>query len=87
MRVILERALLTTSVAKKVIDYIDKARNNDSGVSGIPSGFSDLDKVTGGWQRSDMIVLAARPGKSDSFRTDYVEMLLWMRIFHVQFSH
>ena len=51
-----------TSVVKKAIDYIDKARNNDSGVSGIPSGFSDLDKVTGGWQRSDMIVLAARPG-------------------------
>ena len=51
-----------TSVVKKAIDYIDKARNNDSGVSGIPSGFADLDKVTGGWQRSDMIVLAARPG-------------------------
>ena len=37
-----------TSVVKKAIDYIDKARNNDSGVSGIPSGSSDLDKVTGG---------------------------------------
>ena len=50
------------SVVKKAIDYIDKARSNDSGVSGIPSGFAELDKVTGGWQRSDMIVLAARPG-------------------------
>ena len=50
------------SVVKKAIEYIDKARSNDSGVSGIPSGFSDLDKMTGGWQRSDMIVLAARPG-------------------------
>lgn len=50
------------SVVKKAIDYIDKARSNDSGVSGIPSGFADLDKMTGGWQRSDMIVLAARPG-------------------------
>jgi replicative DNA helicase len=50
------------TVVKKAMDYIDKARANDSGVSGIPSGFVDLDKVTGGWQRSDMIVLAARPG-------------------------
>ena len=50
------------SVVKKAIEYIDKARSNDSGVSGIPSGFADLDKMTGGWQRSDMIVLAARPG-------------------------
>jgi replicative DNA helicase len=50
------------TVVKKAMDYIDKARANDSGVSGIPSGFADLDKITGGWQRSDMIVLAARPG-------------------------
>ena len=37
------------SVVKKAIDYIDKARSNDSGVSGIPSGFAELDKVTGGF--------------------------------------
>ena len=28
----------------------------------MPSGFTDLDRITGGWQRSDMVVLAARPG-------------------------
>lgn len=33
-----------------------------AGVSGVPSGFVDLDKVTGGWQQSDLIILAARPG-------------------------
>jgi replicative DNA helicase len=49
-------------VVKKAIDNIDKARAQDGGVSGVPSGFADLDKITGGWQRSDMIVLAARPG-------------------------
>jgi len=51
-----------SSVVKKAIDNIDKARSQDGGVSGVPSGFADLDKLTGGWQRSDMIVLAARPG-------------------------
>jgi replicative DNA helicase len=34
----------------------------DEGVSGVPSGFRDLDKITSGWQKSDMIVIAARPG-------------------------
>ena len=51
-----------SSVVKKAIDNIDNARSQDGGVSGVPSGFTDLDKLTGGWQRSDMIVLAARPG-------------------------
>jgi replicative DNA helicase len=47
---------------KQALEDIDAARNNEDGVSGVPSGFHDLDKITGGWQRSDMIVLAARPG-------------------------
>ena len=51
-----------SSVVKKAIDNIDNARSQDGGVSGVPSGFTDLDKLTGGWQRSDMIVLASRPG-------------------------
>ena len=35
---------------------------NAGGITGIPSGFIDLDKKTGGWQNSDLIVIAARPG-------------------------
>ncbi len=31
------------------------------GSSGIPSGFDDLDKITSGWQRSDLVIIAARP--------------------------
>ncbi|MBP3716733.1 MAG: replicative DNA helicase [Paludibacteraceae bacterium] len=31
------------------------------GMSGIPSGFNDLDKITSGWQQSDLIIIAARP--------------------------
>ena len=44
------------------IAEIEKARNNPDGISGTPSGFNDLDKITSGWQKSDMIVIAARPG-------------------------
>jgi len=40
---------------------IEEARNNPDGISGIPTGLFELDKITAGWQRSDMIVIAARP--------------------------
>ena len=42
---------------------IEEAGKNKDGISGVPSGFSSIDKITGGWQKSDLIVLAARPGK------------------------
>jgi len=51
-----------SSVVKDAIEEIEKARAAGDGVSGIPSGFIELDKITSGWQRSDMIVVAARPG-------------------------
>jgi len=35
---------------------------NKEGLSGIPSGFTKLDKLTSGWQPSDLIIIAARPG-------------------------
>lgn len=38
-----------------------KAKNNTDGITGIASGFDDLDNVTNGWQRSDLIIIAARP--------------------------
>ena len=40
------------------IEHISK----QEGLSGVPSGFSDLDRITSGWQPSDLIILAARPG-------------------------
>jgi replicative DNA helicase len=50
------------SLLKQAIENIEKAKKNEDGVSGVPSGFHALDKVTAGWQKSDMIVVAARPG-------------------------
>ncbi len=47
---------------KDAMEEIVKARENKDGVSGVPTGFKDLDRITSGWQRSDMIVVAARPG-------------------------
>jgi len=44
--------------AKKKIEEI----SNKEGISGVPSGFDKLDKLTSGWQESDLIIIAARPG-------------------------
>lgn len=48
-------------VIKDAVEEIEKARQNSDGISGVPTGFYALDKVTAGWQKSDMIVIAARP--------------------------
>jgi len=37
-------------------------KENKQGITGVPSGFTDVDRVTGGWQKSDLIIIAARPG-------------------------
>ncbi len=50
------------AAVREAIDEIEKASKNADGVSGVPTGFHKLDAITAGWQRSDMIVLAARPG-------------------------
>ncbi len=50
-----------SNVVREAIEEIEKASQNTDGISGVPSGFFELDKVTAGWQRSDMIVIAARP--------------------------
>lgn len=40
---------------------IEKARNNGATLRGVPSGYTELDRITQGWQKSDLIILAARP--------------------------
>lgn len=51
-----------SDVIKQAIENIEAAKKNVDGVSGVPSGFHALDRVTSGWQKSDMIIVAARPG-------------------------
>jgi len=45
----------------KAIKRIDDLRGKEEDISGVPSGFSTLDRVTYGWQPTDLIILAARP--------------------------
>ncbi len=46
----------------KAIEEIEAAANQVDGLSGVPSGFIALDRITGGFQKSDLVILAARPG-------------------------
>jgi replicative DNA helicase len=45
----------------KAITQIEEASQQESGVTGVPSGFTTIDRITGGWQKSDLIIIAARP--------------------------
>ncbi|MFH1320307.1 MAG: replicative DNA helicase [Bacteroidota bacterium] len=46
----------------EAITQIEEAKKQKDGVTGIPSGFTKLDRITSGWQKSDLIVIASRPG-------------------------
>ncbi len=44
-----------------VYDNIEQLHNNDEEVTGVPTGFRDLDNITSGFQKNDLIIIAARP--------------------------
>lgn len=64
--------------AKKRIEEIA----NKEGLSGIASGFNKLDKITSGWQPSDLVIIAARPGMG---KTAFV--LSMARNIAIDFGH
>ncbi len=49
------------TVLVKTINRIEDLRTKDEDITGVASGFKTLDRVTNGWQSTDLIVLAARP--------------------------
>ncbi|MBR4756545.1 MAG: replicative DNA helicase [Bacteroidales bacterium] len=48
------------SIINDAMREVEK-NQNIAGLSGVPSGFPSLDRITRGWQKSDLIILAARP--------------------------
>jgi len=43
------------------IEQIEEASKREDSLSGVPSGYTKLDRITSGWQKSDLIIVAARP--------------------------
>lgn len=50
-----------STLIRKAIDQIEITKNNKGNFSGIPSGLTALDRLTSGWQKSDLVIIAARP--------------------------
>ncbi len=46
---------------REAIERIEENAKKPDGLSGIPSGFTKLDKITSGWQNTDLMIIAARP--------------------------
>ncbi|MFK8103610.1 MAG: replicative DNA helicase [Saprospiraceae bacterium] len=50
------------TLASKALKLLEGLADQEDGLTGVPTGFTDLDRLTSGWQPSDLIILAARPG-------------------------
>ncbi|MCB0739113.1 MAG: replicative DNA helicase [Bacteroidetes bacterium] len=50
-----------STLIKMAIEQAEELKNREEGLTGIGSGFTALDRITSGWQRSDLIIIAARP--------------------------
>ena len=48
-------------VLKDAIHEIEEASKREDALIGVPSGFTKLDRLTSGWQKSDLVIVAARP--------------------------
>ncbi|MDR0605354.1 MAG: replicative DNA helicase [Bacteroidales bacterium] len=51
-----------SELLRDFIDEMKEIQSSKNELRGLPSGFTALDRATGGWQKSNLIILAARPG-------------------------
>jgi replicative DNA helicase len=51
-----------STLASKALKQLEELKGREDGLTGVPTGFTDLDRLTSGLQKSDLIILAARPG-------------------------
>lgn len=58
-----------SDLIRESMKQIEEAKGQETGVTGVASGFTALDRVTSGWQQSDLVIIAARPAMG---KTSYV---------------
>lgn len=49
------------TLASKLLKQIEALSQKEDGLTGVPTGFTELDRLTSGWQPSDLVIVAARP--------------------------
>ena len=52
----------TEELSEDIMVYLESLKNRKTIITGVPSGFKDLDGMTNGFQEGDLIVIAGRPG-------------------------
>ena len=50
-----------STIMRATIEELEKKKNNKDGLTGVASGFTDLDRITSGWQNTELTIIAARP--------------------------
>lgn len=51
-----------STLVNMAMKQLEEMSGKEAGLTGVPTGFTNLDRLTSGWQPSDLIVIAARPG-------------------------
>ena len=80
------------SLMGKAIKELEEKKNQKDGLTGVPTGFTALDRVTSGWQPSDLVIIAARPGMGktafvvSAMRNAAVEFKRPVAIFSLEMS-
>ena len=81
-----------SALLHQAIEEIQVKKDKKDGLTGIPSGFSALDRVTSGWQPSDLVIIAARPGMGktafvvSALRNAAVDFQMPVAIFSLEMS-
>ena len=81
-----------SGIMKEAIEELESKKSKKDGITGVPSGFIDLDNITSGWQPSDLIIIAGRPsmGKTafvlSMMRNASIDHNMPMAIFSLEMS-
>ncbi len=80
------------SIMREALDELVAKKDQKDGLTGVPSGFTDLDRLTSGWQKSDLVIMAARPGMGktafvvSAARNAAVQFNMGVAIFSLEMS-
>lgn len=66
-------------IAGEYLDRIQRLMEQGDDVIGVPTGFTDLDRILGGLNRSDLLILAARPGMGKTSLQNAIALTAAMR--------
>ena len=80
------------TIMRATIEELEKKKNNKDGLTGVASGFTELDRITSGWQNTELTIIAARPamGKTafvvSAMRNAAVEWNIPVAMFSLEMS-